>query len=186
MSFSLARNCSEGSRPRWNFVAEPGHKLSSKFGDIYPMSGYEDNSVVSAAVNGLHSEINGEGENVALKAGVSSTLICYFEQCLRLVVNFPAEFLDDETDIHYEWVTSNSGSVLCTVPHSFPNTIFFCPICTFPPQSPHITSSSSSSEGDEEEADGSGEPPGQQEELSSGKTNSPPPSYNHQQVLPHF
>lgn len=40
--------------------------LSSKFGDIYPMSGYEDNSVVTAAVNGLH---NGEGENMALKAG---------------------------------------------------------------------------------------------------------------------
>lgn len=66
------------------------------------MSGYEDNRVVSAAVNGLHSEINGEGENVTLKAGVSITLICYFEQCLRLVVNFPAEFLDDETDVHYE------------------------------------------------------------------------------------
>lgn len=61
-----------------------------------------------------------------------------------------------------------------------------CPIHTFLPQSPHITSSSSSSEGDEEEADGSGEPPGQQEELSSGKTNSPPPSYNHQQVVPHL
>uniref|UniRef100_A0A8C4IM76 FAM193 C-terminal domain-containing protein n=1 Tax=Dicentrarchus labrax TaxID=13489 RepID=A0A8C4IM76_DICLA len=43
--------------------------LSSKFGDIYPMSGYEDNSVVTAAVNGLHNDINGEGENVALKAG---------------------------------------------------------------------------------------------------------------------
>uniref|UniRef100_A0A672Y653 FAM193 C-terminal domain-containing protein n=1 Tax=Sphaeramia orbicularis TaxID=375764 RepID=A0A672Y653_9TELE len=43
--------------------------LSSKFGDIYPMSAYEDSSVVSSAVNGLHSEINGEGENAALKAG---------------------------------------------------------------------------------------------------------------------
>ncbi|XP_034543277.1 protein FAM193A isoform X9 [Notolabrus celidotus] len=43
--------------------------LSSKFGDIYPMSGYEENSVVTAAVNGLHNDINGEAENVALKAG---------------------------------------------------------------------------------------------------------------------
>uniref|UniRef100_A0A4W6EWU2 Family with sequence similarity 193 member A n=1 Tax=Lates calcarifer TaxID=8187 RepID=A0A4W6EWU2_LATCA len=43
--------------------------LSSKFGDIYPMTGYEESSVVTAAVNGLHSDINGEGENVALKAG---------------------------------------------------------------------------------------------------------------------
>lgn len=43
--------------------------LSSKFGDIYPMSGYEDGSVVTAAVNGLHNDINGEGENVGLKTG---------------------------------------------------------------------------------------------------------------------
>uniref|UniRef100_A0AAX7UK19 FAM193 C-terminal domain-containing protein n=1 Tax=Astatotilapia calliptera TaxID=8154 RepID=A0AAX7UK19_ASTCA len=43
--------------------------LSSKFGDMYPMSGYEDNSMVTAAVNGLHNDINGEGENVALKTG---------------------------------------------------------------------------------------------------------------------
>uniref|UniRef100_A0A3Q4GJ29 Family with sequence similarity 193 member A n=1 Tax=Neolamprologus brichardi TaxID=32507 RepID=A0A3Q4GJ29_NEOBR len=43
--------------------------LSSKFGDMYPMSGYEDNGVVTAAVNGLHNDINGEGENVALKTG---------------------------------------------------------------------------------------------------------------------
>lgn len=48
--------------------------LSSKFGDIYPLSGYEDNSVVTAAVNGLHNDINGEGDNVALKAGVSTVL----------------------------------------------------------------------------------------------------------------
>uniref|UniRef100_A0A3Q0S7R8 Family with sequence similarity 193 member A n=1 Tax=Amphilophus citrinellus TaxID=61819 RepID=A0A3Q0S7R8_AMPCI len=43
--------------------------LSSKFGDIYPMSGYEDGSVVTAAVNGLHNDINGEDENVGLKTG---------------------------------------------------------------------------------------------------------------------
>nr|XP_020469970.1 protein FAM193A isoform X2 [Monopterus albus] len=43
--------------------------LSSKFGDIYPMTGYEENSVVTSAVNGLHSDINGEGENMTLKAG---------------------------------------------------------------------------------------------------------------------
>lgn len=38
------------------------------------MSGYEDNSVVTAAVNGLRNDINGEAENVVLKAGVSSAL----------------------------------------------------------------------------------------------------------------
>ncbi|KAF7667179.1 hypothetical protein LDENG_00072650 [Lucifuga dentata] len=42
--------------------------LSSRFGDIYPMSGYEDNNVLTV-VNGLHSEINGKGENVTLKEG---------------------------------------------------------------------------------------------------------------------
>ena len=45
--------------------------LSNKFTDIYPMSGYEDNSVVTAAVNGLHNDLNGECENAELKAGVS-------------------------------------------------------------------------------------------------------------------
>uniref|UniRef100_A0A3B4ACF7 Uncharacterized protein n=1 Tax=Periophthalmus magnuspinnatus TaxID=409849 RepID=A0A3B4ACF7_9GOBI len=35
--------------------------LSSKFGDIYPLSSYEDGSVRSS-VNGLHHELNGEGE----------------------------------------------------------------------------------------------------------------------------
>ncbi|XP_029949041.1 protein FAM193A isoform X2 [Salarias fasciatus] len=43
--------------------------LSSKFGDLYPMSGYEDNGVVTAAVNGLHNDINGDGEDVTLKVG---------------------------------------------------------------------------------------------------------------------
>ncbi|XP_041838778.1 protein FAM193A isoform X2 [Melanotaenia boesemani] len=43
--------------------------LSNKFGDIYPISSYEENNIVTAAVNGLHNNINGEGENMALKAG---------------------------------------------------------------------------------------------------------------------
>ncbi|XP_026216029.1 protein FAM193A isoform X2 [Anabas testudineus] len=43
--------------------------LSSKFGDIYPVTGYEESRVVTTAVNGLHSDIKGEGGNVALKAG---------------------------------------------------------------------------------------------------------------------
>nr|XP_019956809.1 PREDICTED: protein FAM193A isoform X2 [Paralichthys olivaceus] len=43
--------------------------LSSKFGDIYPMTGYEGSSVMTAAVNGLHSDINREGGNMALKPG---------------------------------------------------------------------------------------------------------------------
>ncbi|XP_064782070.1 protein FAM193A-like [Oncorhynchus masou masou] len=40
--------------------------LLGKFADIYPMGGYEDPGVV-ARMNGLHSELNGGGENMALK-----------------------------------------------------------------------------------------------------------------------
>ena len=36
------------------------------------MTGYDGSSVVTAAVNGLHGDINREGGNVALKPGVSS------------------------------------------------------------------------------------------------------------------
>ncbi|KAM9314344.1 protein FAM193A isoform 2-T2 [Pholidichthys leucotaenia] len=43
--------------------------LSSKFGDIYPLNSYEDNRVVNPAVNGLHNDLNREGENVELKTG---------------------------------------------------------------------------------------------------------------------
>uniref|UniRef100_A0A4W5QYN0 Family with sequence similarity 193 member A n=1 Tax=Hucho hucho TaxID=62062 RepID=A0A4W5QYN0_9TELE len=41
-------------------------QLLGKFADIYPMGGYEDPGVV-AGMNGLHSELNGGGENMALK-----------------------------------------------------------------------------------------------------------------------
>ncbi|CAB1460897.1 unnamed protein product [Pleuronectes platessa] len=43
--------------------------LSSKFGDIYPMTGYEGSGVLTSAVNGLHGDIIREGGNVALKPG---------------------------------------------------------------------------------------------------------------------
>lgn len=43
--------------------------LSSKFGDIYPLSGYEDGSVVRSSLNGLHNEVNGEGEKASLNTG---------------------------------------------------------------------------------------------------------------------
>ncbi|XP_038162062.1 protein FAM193A isoform X2 [Cyprinodon tularosa] len=47
--------------------------LSSKFRNIYPMNSYEDSSAVSAAVNGLHHSINGEGGNATLKPGLSQS-----------------------------------------------------------------------------------------------------------------
>ncbi|XP_059962815.1 protein FAM193A isoform X2 [Mesoplodon densirostris] len=40
--------------------------LSAKFADIYPLSNYDDAEVV-ASMNGIHSELNGGGENMALK-----------------------------------------------------------------------------------------------------------------------
>ncbi|XP_037545642.1 protein FAM193A [Nematolebias whitei] len=43
--------------------------FSSKFGNIYPLNSYEDNSVVTASVNGLHNNINGKGGNMTLKGG---------------------------------------------------------------------------------------------------------------------
>ncbi|GAB5571003.1 protein FAM193A isoform X1 [Prionailurus iriomotensis] len=46
--------------------------LSAKFADIYPLSNYDDTEVV-ANMNGIHSELNGGGENLALKDEVSST-----------------------------------------------------------------------------------------------------------------
>lgn len=48
--------------------------LSSKFGDVYPLSAYEGDCVVSPAVNGLHNDINIEAENAAVKQGVSLVL----------------------------------------------------------------------------------------------------------------
>lgn len=71
--------------------------LSSKYGDVYSLNGYEDN--VSATVNGLHGDFNGEGDTKALKPGVSTpAAVCW----ASLVVNFPAKFLDDEPAVCYD------------------------------------------------------------------------------------
>lgn len=43
--------------------------LSAKFADIYSMSPYSDPAVV-AVMNGIHSDLNGGGENMALKEEV--------------------------------------------------------------------------------------------------------------------
>ncbi|XP_006874158.1 PREDICTED: protein FAM193A [Chrysochloris asiatica] len=45
---------------------EDGAPLSAKFAGIYPLSNYDDTEVV-ANMNGIHSELNGGGENMALK-----------------------------------------------------------------------------------------------------------------------
>lgn len=46
--------------------------LSARFGDMYPMTGYEQSTIVVPAVNGLHNELNKQGENVDLQPGVGS------------------------------------------------------------------------------------------------------------------
>ncbi|KAM9329240.1 protein FAM193A [Gastrophryne carolinensis] len=62
-----------GSAP--TFDDEDGAPLSAKFAHIYPLNNYDDAEVV-ANMNGIHNELNGGGENMALKdesPSVSST-----------------------------------------------------------------------------------------------------------------
>ncbi|XP_063780659.1 protein FAM193A isoform X1 [Pseudophryne corroboree] len=64
-----------GSAPTFGSDDEDGTRLSAKFADIYPLNNYDDTEVV-ANMNGIHSELNGGGENMALKdesPSVSST-----------------------------------------------------------------------------------------------------------------
>ncbi|KAJ1061035.1 hypothetical protein K5549_002322 [Capra hircus] len=61
-----------GSAPTFCSDDEDVAPLSAKFADIYPLSNYEDAEVV-ASMNGVHGELNGGGENLALKDEVSST-----------------------------------------------------------------------------------------------------------------
>ena len=49
---------------------DEGPPMSTKFGDVYAMSAYEGHSVAPGSVNGLHSELNGGGENAELKVRV--------------------------------------------------------------------------------------------------------------------
>uniref|UniRef100_A0A8C5B8G6 FAM193 C-terminal domain-containing protein n=1 Tax=Gadus morhua TaxID=8049 RepID=A0A8C5B8G6_GADMO len=51
---------------------DEGPPMSTKFGDVYAMGAYEDHSVVTGAVNGLHADLNGGGESAELK-GLSSS-----------------------------------------------------------------------------------------------------------------
>ncbi|KAM8940167.1 protein FAM193A [Pelodytes ibericus] len=55
-----------GSAPTFGSDDEDGAPLSAKFTDIYPLNNYDDAEVV-ASMNGIHSELNGGGENMALK-----------------------------------------------------------------------------------------------------------------------
>ncbi|KAM4809590.1 protein FAM193A [Rhinophrynus dorsalis] len=55
-----------GSAPTFGSDDEDGAPLSAKFADIYPLNNYDDADVV-ANMNGIHSELNGGGENMALK-----------------------------------------------------------------------------------------------------------------------
>ncbi|XP_075713314.1 protein FAM193A isoform X2 [Rhinoderma darwinii] len=64
-----------GSAATFGSDDEDGTALSAKFADIYPLNNYDDPDVV-ANMNGIHNELNGGGENMALKdesPSVSST-----------------------------------------------------------------------------------------------------------------
>ncbi|XP_047221910.1 protein FAM193A isoform X3 [Girardinichthys multiradiatus] len=58
-----------------NFISDDDEvpPLSNRFRSIHPMNSYEESSVVPAAVNGLHHNINGESVNATLKAGLSQS-----------------------------------------------------------------------------------------------------------------
>ncbi|XP_061102517.1 protein FAM193A isoform X2 [Conger conger] len=53
-----------GPAPAFNDDEVP--QLSAKFADIYPLNSYDD-AEVAAGMNGLHGDLNGAGENMALK-----------------------------------------------------------------------------------------------------------------------
>ena len=55
-----------GSAPTFGSDDEDVAPLSAKFADIYPLNNYDDAEVV-ANMNGIHSELNGGDENMALK-----------------------------------------------------------------------------------------------------------------------
>ncbi|XP_078534704.1 protein FAM193A isoform X1 [Lissotriton helveticus] len=55
-----------GSAPTFGSDDEDVAPLSAKFADIYPLNNYNDAEVV-ANMNGVHTELNGGGENMALK-----------------------------------------------------------------------------------------------------------------------
>nr|XP_014348486.1 PREDICTED: protein FAM193A [Latimeria chalumnae] len=55
-----------GSAPTFGSDDDDVAPLSAKFADIYPLNNYDDAEVV-ANMNGIHGELNGGGENMALK-----------------------------------------------------------------------------------------------------------------------
>ncbi|XP_066574217.1 protein FAM193A isoform X2 [Amia ocellicauda] len=55
-----------GTAPTYGSDDDDVPPLSAKFSDIYPLSNYDDAEVV-ASMNGLHGQLNGGGENMALK-----------------------------------------------------------------------------------------------------------------------
>ncbi|XP_036372943.1 protein FAM193A isoform X2 [Megalops cyprinoides] len=52
--------------PAPNFDDDEVPQLSAKLADIYPLNSYED-AQVAAGMNGIHGDLNGGGENMALK-----------------------------------------------------------------------------------------------------------------------
>lgn len=138
--------------------------LSAKFADIYPLSNYADAEVV-AHMNGTHGELNGGGENMALKD----------------------EVRPGPPGWRWAGVCGLAFLLLCPEVCNllFPQS----------PQVSSTSSSSSEADDEEADGESSGEPPGAPKEdgaLESGspggeesKGDSPPPSHPAPQVWLH-
>ncbi|KAB0404199.1 hypothetical protein E2I00_003901 [Balaenoptera physalus] len=88
-----------GSAPTFCSDDEDVAPLSAKFADIYPLSNYDDAEVV-ASMNGIHGELNGGGENMALKdevwACVFIVTVSDIRRCLVSSTSSSSSEADDE------------------------------------------------------------------------------------------
>ncbi|XP_067590998.1 protein FAM193A isoform X6 [Pseudorca crassidens] len=71
--------------------------LSAKFADIYPLSNYDDAEVV-ASMNGIHGELNGGGENMALKDEVWACVFIVTSPQVSSTSSSSSEADDEEAD----------------------------------------------------------------------------------------
>ena len=84
---------------------DEGPPMSTKFGDVYAMSAYEDHSAVTGSVNGLHTDLNGGGgESAELKVRVRARVVNVQTLCPQPISN-PAFFVIHRTKckpMHFE------------------------------------------------------------------------------------
>ncbi|XP_026959695.1 protein FAM193A isoform X2 [Sagmatias obliquidens] len=86
-----------GSAPTFCSDDEDVAPLSAKFADIYPLSNYDDAEVV-ASMNGIHGELNGGGENMALKDEVWACVFIVTSPQVSSTSSSSSEADDEEAD----------------------------------------------------------------------------------------